>query len=190
MIARRGRRWRLAATGLASLGLALSAAAEPPVEYKVQAAYVSKFLLFVEWPEGTVGEAGYVVGVAGRDDFWEAMQVLGEREVASARVTTRRVRSAEAVAGIHVLVVDPDHPRAATDALLAAAAEKPVLSVGRADDFAARGGVVQFVIVEDTLRFGVNLDAAERAGLEVSSRLMRAARPLEGAAPGGGTATP
>jgi len=119
--------------------------------------------------------------VAGRDDFWEAMQVLGEREVDTARVVTRRVKTPEAVAGLHVLVVDPNHPPAATDALLAAAAERPVLTVGRAGDFAERGGAIQFVIVEDTLRFAVNLESVERAGIEVSSRLMRAARPLEDA---------
>lgn len=185
MIGRRGRRRRLAATSLLVALLAPPAAAEPPVEYKVQAAYVSKFLLFVEWPEGAVGEDGYVVGVAGGDDFWAAMQALSDREVDAARVTTRRVKASDAVAGLHVLVVDPGHPRASTDALLAAAAERPVLTVGRSDDFAGRGGVIQFAIVDDTLRFGVNLEAARRAGLEVSSRLMRAARPLEGAGGGG-----
>lgn len=51
-----------------------------------------------------------------------------------------------------------------------------VLTVGEADQFAVRGGVITFVKEANRLRFEINVDAAGRAGLRISSRLLQLAR--------------
>lgn len=51
----------------------------------------------------------------------------------------------------------------------------PVLTVSDAPDFVDRGGMLQFVVQDDKVRFLVNLGAAERAGLSLSSELLKVA---------------
>jgi hypothetical protein len=59
-----------------------------------------------------------------------------------------------------------------------------VLTVGDAPDFLARGGVVEFVREGNRVRFDVNIGEAQRAGLVVSSRLLRVARHVSPSGPG------
>ena len=47
-----------------------------------------------------------------------------------------------------------------------------VLLVGESDGFAAAGGIIQFALEDNRVRFLINTDAAERAGLKVSSKLL------------------
>lgn len=51
-----------------------------------------------------------------------------------------------------------------------------VLTVGDADGFAARGGMVELVLVNDALRFDVNLAALRGARVQLSSQVLRLAR--------------
>ena len=48
----------------------------------------------------------------------------------------------------------------------------PVLTVGESENFAARGGGVQFTLEDNHVHFFINVDATERAGLKVSSKLL------------------
>jgi hypothetical protein len=52
----------------------------------------------------------------------------------------------------------------------------PVLTVGEADRFARRGGMIGFYFEDNRVRLEVNRAAAERAGLRFSSKLLAVAR--------------
>jgi hypothetical protein len=55
---------------------------------------------------------------------------------------------------------------------LQALASRPVLTVGETRSFLQGGGAVRFLLVDETVRFEVNLHAAQRAGLRISSRML------------------
>jgi hypothetical protein len=173
---RLARCWAALLLGVGLLCLSTGAAAQPPLEYQLQAAYVSKFLRFVEWPAGTVEGGVFAVGVVGKADFWEAMRALDGQQFGDSRVAARRIDDPEQLSEVHVLVVDPTRSSQLAGRYLRAAQGRPILTVGRADDFASSGGIIQFVLVEETLRFDINTEAADRAGLKISSHLLRSAR--------------
>ena len=50
-----------------------------------------------------------------------------------------------------------------------------MLTVGETDGFARQGGTIGFTMEGDRVRFEINTRAAQRAGLEISSRLLRLA---------------
>jgi YfiR/HmsC-like len=50
-----------------------------------------------------------------------------------------------------------------------------VLTVSDAPSFSRRGGIIEFVLSENRVRFEVNLQAAENCGLELSSQLLKVA---------------
>jgi hypothetical protein len=63
-----------------------------------------------------------------------------------------------------------------SSALLEAVGRKPMLTVGDADGFAESGGVAGFFVEGGTLRFAINLDATQRSGLLLSSKLLSLAK--------------
>ena len=52
--------------------------------------------------------------------------------------------------------------------------------MGETEGFAQRGGVINFTKVGDKIRFEINPEAAKRAQLKISSRLLRIATLVEG----------
>jgi len=53
---------------------------------------------------------------------------------------------------------------------------RPVLLVGESEGFAASGGAIQFTIEDNRVHFIINPDAADRAGLKISSKLLALAK--------------
>ena len=58
--------------------------------------------------------------------------------------------------------------------------DAPVLTVSDIPDFVTRGGIVQFVLVGNRVRFEVNLSSAQRARLTLSSQLLKVALAVRG----------
>ena len=78
----------------------------------------------------------------------------------------------------HVLYIGTP-AAAAAERLLASVERAPVLTVGETPAFAMLGGAISFVVVNDRVRFDINLGAAERGGLTISSKLLRVARHID-----------
>jgi hypothetical protein len=62
-------------------------------------------------------------------------------------------------------------------------ARRGVLTVGEGEAFADAGGTISFVIVDNVVRFVINVTAGEKAGLRLSSRLLAIATRLIGKDP-------
>lgn len=168
----------LAALLLVAGLLAGGARANALSEYAVKAAFLLNFARLVEWPEGAFAgpDAPVVVGVAGEGAYEAAREagITGER-VGSRPVELRRLRSPEEAASCHIVFVSLD------GAGLAAASPAELgggraLTVGEAEDFVNRGGMIGFYREGQKVRFEINPKAAQRAGLRISSRLLRVAR--------------
>lgn len=138
---------------------------------EVIAAFLLRFPQFVEWPESALeGRQDLQICVAEPDPFGSHLEALAEGEqLLGRRFTTRRVSGPGMLDGCHVLYVSSVANRAS--ALLEAASERPLLTVGESSDFLAQGGIIH-LIIGPNVRFQVNAEAAERAGLQLSSQLL------------------
>ncbi len=147
-----------------------------PLEFQVKAAFLYNFARFVEWPSDTLtGEGPFVIGVLGTGAFNQALEaaVLG-KTVGSRAIRVRQVKSLEEADRCHILFVggkEPEWPAG----LLKAVRGSAVLTVGDTETFTREGGIVNFVMQDNHVRFAVNTDAAERAGLKISSKLLQLA---------------
>ena len=89
-------------------------------------------------------------------------------------LSVRRLAPGESVAGCHALYIATSESKRATE-IISSAASNAILTVGESDDFIDNGGMIRFVEYAHRVRFEINPDAAEHAGLHVSSRLLRLA---------------
>jgi hypothetical protein len=176
-----GRRWLLA--GLLSLtaatAFAQTSALRPigPSEASVKAAYLLKFLNYVQWPAASLGaeDAPYVVGVASDDAmFAELQRQTSGRFIQRHPVTVRRL-SGELPAGLHVLFIGAHAERARLTALLRQAQGQPVLVVTDTDGALELGSMINFRLVDERVRFEVALEPVKRANLELNTRLLSVA---------------
>jgi hypothetical protein len=177
--------WHRLLAGACLLGLALlacdAAFGQPrarATERGVKAAFLYKFLDYVEWPASAFArpDQPIVVGVLGADDLQaELADAVRGRTVADRAVEVRRVRPGDPVNGLNVLFVG-----AAERARIAPIAHSPqgrgLLVVTESDDALDAGSTINFVVQEGRVRFEVALPAAERAGIKLSSRLLAVAQ--------------
>ncbi len=133
----------------------------------------------MRWPTGAA-RGPLTICVAASDSFGRAISGLAAGEQIDQRpLQVRSVGGPAGVAGCSILFIGLIEPRRVEE-LLKEAAGKPILTVGDAPDFLVRGGTIQFVEMEDHVRFSVNLDAANRGGLGLSSELLKVAVSVTG----------
>lgn len=177
------RRAGLATATLAAVGLGHGAATRAPTETEVKAAFLYHFAQLVTWPEapGADPAAPIVIAVLGRDPFGERLEATIGRETARGRPLRieRFAKTSEIVAPPQILFVGASD-LAQARAMLAAVKDGPVLTVAALPGFAHAGGMVEFRITPDSrVAFDINLRAVERAGLSMSSQLLKIARVVE-----------
>ena len=161
----------------------VSAAARPgsaasgPAEYEVKAAFLYNFARFVEWPRDAKGDDGtFIVTVLGRDPFGSVLDnTLRGKTIDDKRVVVRRALRSEDVGRSQILFIS-DSEQDRLPAILKGLEAAPVLTVGEMNRFAERGGVIRFKLDEDRVRLEINVIAAERSGLRISSQLLKLAR--------------
>jgi hypothetical protein len=159
--------------------------AERPSPDEVEAAYLYNFGKFVRWPAVSM-QGPMVLCVAGQDSMEQVLERLSAREQIQGRpLQVKRLEGAEEAGSCSILYLgDGEHNW--LDTYLKAADGKPVLTVGGAPDFLTRGGIIQFILAGGHVRFSVNLDAAHRSRLQLSSELLKVAVSVTGKAETGG----
>jgi hypothetical protein len=173
----RTQRWRrIGAAFAVALGAASAVAAEALTEVQVKAAYVYNFVKYVEWPAGAfaTAQSPVVLCVAAGDGLRGALAAIDGKQAQGRALQLRRAVRPDEFRSCHVLFVPESEEREAGE-LLRRAGSLPVLTVGEHDGFAAAGGVIGFVVRDDRVQFEINPDAAARADLKVSSRLLQLA---------------
>jgi hypothetical protein len=162
-------------------------AAEAPIATidAVKAAYVYKFLGYVDWPVGAfAGDAApLIIGVAGADAVYaELLRLVESRPPNGRPVVVRRLQRPEGVAETHLLFVGRDAtPDVA--AWVRAARGKPVAVVTDAPNGLDHGAVLTLRMVDDRVRFDASKTAAESHGLRLSARLLAVAERVVGVGP-------
>jgi hypothetical protein len=178
--------WAGVALGLLTAGLAAPAPVSPqdgPLEYRVKAAFLLNFARFAEWPEEALpeGDAPIYVCVYGSDPFRGALDELIKGEsVGGHPLEVRRLRPGGDLSACHVVFIGASE-RARLPQVLGRVRGQPVLTVGEMDGFLENGGIIRFVLEQRRVRFDVNLEAAEQAGVRLRSQPLKVARRVEGA---------
>ena len=177
---------RYAAGLLALLAVLLPAAFAAPApaihasQSDVEAAYLYNFGKFVHWPNQKQLQAMNIC-ILGHDPFGASLDriVAGER-IDGLPLAVIRLKGPAEIKSCAMLFIDrSEAPHLAQD--LAALDDAPVMTVSDMPGFVEHGGMIQFVLEEDRIRFKVNLAAADKSGLILSSQLLKVAVSVVGA---------
>jgi hypothetical protein len=147
-----------------------------PTENEVKSAYLYNFGKFVEWPAKApiVGEF-FNICVLGDDTFGSTLETTIAREnINGQKVLVKRLAKPQDAVSCRILFISSSQQSRLKE-ILAELDNTSVLTVSDMSEFTNRGGMIQFVIEANRVRFEVNLTSAERTGLTLSSQLLKVA---------------
>jgi hypothetical protein len=157
--------------------------ASTPSEYEVKAAYLYNFGRFVQWPSKPEDNS-FAICVVGQDPFGPALDsTLAGETLNGKSVVARRISRPQEALDCRILFISLSEDHQLKE-VLGALDKTSVLTVSDMPQFAQRGGMVQFSLEGNKVRFEVNLTAAEHAGLTLSSQLLKLATNVRRSQPG------
>lgn len=159
--------------------MATAMAAPSSLEDRVKAAYILNFARYTIWPSEVFPDAHapLVVCVLGSDIFRTTLQ----KTVSGIKVDSRFFEVRELKEPFsspnqcHIVFIDRSYMQKEFG-LLTSLKQKPILSISDDESFFEKGGIISFVVYEETIQFNVNLLAADQAGLKLSSRMLALAK--------------
>lgn len=143
---------------------------------------------YVEWPADAFAgpRSPFVIGVLGADPIAGAIEAAARgKRVQERTIEVRRYRNLDEYEPSHVLFVAASKARL-IDVIreyLDSLDRHAVLTVGEAEDFARRGGLIRLIEQPRGIGFEIDAESADRLGLEIGSELLALARPRAPAAP-------
>ena len=163
-------------SGLRPANAAVLREAPEPV---LKAATVYGIAIFVEWPRTKFPEkdSPIVIGVLGNDAVAEGLDAIARsgQKIGGRSFTVLPLKPGDDIQKSHVLFVGGNRE---FNALLKPAELGNVLTIGEQSNFAERGGMANLVLVKGRIKFDVNKGATDKAGLKVSSKLLKAGRKI------------
>lgn len=168
-------------------GRAQSSESSDSSEYLIKAGFTYNFAKLMEWPSGAFAQADspIVIGVLGTDPFNGTLdEVLKGKQANGRSFEVRHLKWGADLKGCNILFVsDSETPH--LDELFHMVKALPILTIGQTSGFAQRGGIINFVVEDNRVRFEINVDAAKQANINISSRLLSLATIVHQGAPDG-----
>ena len=150
----------------------------PLSEYQVKAAFLFHFAQMVEWPADTLGPdtRPMIFCTTGEDGIAAALEaIVPGKQIATHPIELRRVNSKADFQDCHLVFIGGRDSRRALS-IVNRLQDSSVLLVGESEGFAQQGGAIEFLLQNNKVRFDINVSAAQRARLKISSRLLLLAR--------------
>ena len=164
--------WRYATIVLPLLclfGGRLVLTAQSASEYELKAAFLYKFAGFVEWPSPAAGPL--CIGIVGEDPFGAMLErVVKGKSINGRSFLIRRSKAARDLWDCQILFISSSEKSRFKSILDSLAG--PILTVGDTPGFCEDGGTINLEVVDDRVRLRINPDAAEKARLRLSSKLL------------------
>lgn len=143
-------------------------------EHDLKALYLYNFTQFVTWPNRDASKP-FVIGIVGRDAVGDRLDRLVGEQPLPQPLVVRRVSQPSDFADCEILFISQSEQRRLGQ-ILVAVGDQPILTVGDDDTFAMRGCAIGLYQEDGRVRIAINERAAERAGLTLSSKLLRIAQ--------------
>lgn len=166
--------------GLIALALLAAAGrlwAQPPIskEYQIKAVFLFNFAQFVAWPAETftAPDQPFRIGILGDDPFGDFMdQTVQGEKINGHPLIIERYTSPDEARDCQILFVS-DSGTIPLQNILDRLRGASVLTVGDGEGFIRSGGIIRFFTQDNKIHLKVNLEAAKRANLSISSKMLR-----------------
>jgi len=158
----------------ALLSLALAPAHAAPSEYELKAAFIYQIARFVEWQPANAG-ASLRLCVLGGNPFGPALDTIRGKPVNERKMEVSLLDMSADTGECDMLFVAAPAEKY-LERIMALSRGRNMLTIGDTQGFAQRGVMVNFFPEDGKIRFEINPSVSRRAGIKISSQLLKLAR--------------
>jgi len=137
-------------------------------EYQVKALFLCNFVKYVTWPaEAMPGATSpIVIGILGQDNFDDSLTHAVEgKNINGREIVIKHFSAGDDLSGCAILFVSSSENSRLGQ----------ILTVGESDSFLQSGGIINFMLKEGKIHLAINVASAQKAKLEISSKLLSVA---------------
>lgn len=158
-------------------------AADPSAlpEFQVKAAFLINFPKYVDWPAEAFAETNspIVIAVLGESRVTDELEKgITGRTINGRAIVLKHLVAGEPLDACHILFIPAAEKHASV--ILARLKDAGVLTVGESGDFLDSGGIINLARRDQKIALEVNLPAAGKAGIKISSKLLNVAQVVKG----------
>jgi hypothetical protein len=147
-------------------------------EYEIKATFVYHFTKYIRWPDIDSAET-FDIGILGKSEITAPLEEIARKRSAyDKRIRILHFNSIRHVDDCHLLFI-PSSEKENLQEILSVVENKSILTVGESEGFAREGVAINFIILEGKTKFELNSRVIDRAGLQVSSQLIKLAILIE-----------
>lgn len=160
-------------------------------EYQIKAAFLYNFMQFVDWPEEKVSDTNdpIILGIIGDDPFGDAFKPIESKRIKGKKSLIKRFEGIEKlkksddkgqskielIRQCHLLFICSSEKENLKD-VINLVSGYDILTVGETPNMLESGGIVNFLLDENKVRFEINLSTARRENIKIRSQLLRLAK--------------
>jgi len=146
------------------------------LEYRIKAAFLLNFTKFISWPDDRLDDkdAPIIICVVGENHFGVALDAIRGKTVRGRPIEVRYLSNPAALPSCHVAFMSHSLQGKGSE-ILRKLTHAPVLTVGETRDFARQGGMINFIMKNNKIRFEINPSVVKASSLKISSQLLKLA---------------
>lgn len=142
----------------------------------LKAAFIYNFAKFTSWPESAWHQPTSPLNLCtvGKDDLVSELEKLEGKTIQQRSVDVQKLGRQQNSDNCQLLYIATSENRHYENRLQSIQ-NKPILTVSELSQFAQSGGIIEFHHTKGSTKFVINMAAARKSNLEISSRLLRLA---------------
>lgn len=144
-----------------------------PTEYEVKAVFLYNFTQFMELPPTVMENRDTLkICILGKDPFGPALQIFNGEIVHNKKLLINLINNEENAYGCNFIYIS-DSEKRQIRRIMEKLSAMSVVTISDMEGFARSGGIIKFIIKNNKVHFMINLDAADRSGIKIRSRLLQ-----------------
>lgn len=156
--------------------LATSGALAQQESYKLHPVYIYNFIKYSQWPQG-MPSADVVIGVLGNSSITNELAKMAQgKMVGNQKIAIKQFAHAKDLAGCHIVFV-AKQSRESLSSILNQLSRQPTLVITEKEGMAKAGSCINFVFVDDKLKYQINESAVKKSSVKVSAEIIKLSVP-------------
>ena len=150
----------------------LSQNAAALTEEQIKAAYIVNFSKFTQWPSPERGQ--FDICFIGKDSLLKDLKTIEKQKIHKKGVHVVIIDGAEDISHCSVIYLS-NVGEGEEIATIQKARSQAILTVSSNSGFIRRGGMIEMMVIDDSVKFSINYASAIESHLKISSKMLELA---------------
>lgn len=147
-------------------------------EYDLKAAYICNITKFIYWDSAISGNE-FIIGVINSSPIYEPLvEIAKTKTLYDKKIIVKQFTKPEEIDRCNILFI-PENTSIPLSKILDQARSKNILTISEHEGYGQMGSAINFVTINNNLKFEVNLKTLEALGLKASAQFLKLAVVIE-----------